>query len=314
MYLVDISVVAPCYNEAENLNEFVTRVRAVFSNLILSYQIILVDDGSSDDTLALAICLAQEFSNIKVIELSRNFGHQYAVTAGIDYAEGKAVVLIDADLQDPPEVIEEMISKWQEGYEVVYGQRKKREGESLFKLFTAKLFYRFLRLLSKDIPVDTGDFRLMDRKVVNIVKSLHEKHRFLRGMISWVGFKQTAILYDRKSRFAGITGYSVDKMILFALDGITSFSILPLRLVSLIGMITTVASLLMIASVFLTKIFNPSYYIPGFPTVVVLILFLGGIQLLSLGIIGEYVGRIYEQSNNRPLYIVRNMYYQQSKK
>ncbi len=308
MCQVDVSIVVPCYNEAENLNEFVTRIREVFSNLALSYQIIFVDDGSSDNTLALAICLSQELSNIKVIELSRNFGHQYAVTAGIDYAEGRAVVLIDADLQDPPEVIGEMISKWQEGYEVVYGQRKKREGESLFKLFTAKLFYRFLRLLSKDIPIDTGDFRLMDGKVVNIVKSLHEKHRFLRGMVSWVGFKQTAIPYDRKSRFAGVTGYSLDKMVLFALDGITSFSILPLRLVSLIGMVTMIASLLMIGYVVLIKVFNPSYYIPGFPTIVILILFLGGIQLLSLGVIGEYVGRIYEQSKSRPLYIVRNIY------
>jgi len=308
MCQVDVSIVVPCYNEAENLNEFVTRIREVFSNLALSYQIIFVDDGSSDNTLALAICLSQELSNIKVIELSCNFGHQYAVTAGIDYAEGRAVVLIDADLQDPPEVIGEMISKWQEGYEVVYGQRKKREGESLFKLFTAKLFYRFLRLLSKDIPIDTGDFRLMDGKVVNIVKSLHEKHRFLRGMVSWVGFKQTAIPYDRKSRFAGVTGYSLDKMVLFALDGITSFSILPLRLVSLIGMVTMIASLLMIGYVVLIKVFNPSYYIPGFPTIVILILFLGGIQLLSLGVIGEYVGRIYEQSKSRPLYIVRNIY------
>jgi len=283
MCQVDVSIVVPCYNEAENLNEFVTRIREVFSNLALSYQIIFVDDGSSDNTLALAICLSQELSNIKVIELSRNFGHQYAVTAGIDYAEGRAVVLIDADLQDPPEVIGEMISKWQEGYEVVYGQRKKREGESLFKLFTAKLFYRFLRLLSKDIPIDTGDFRLMDGKVVNIVKSLHEKHRFLRGMVSWVGFKQTAIPYDRKSRFAGVTGYSLDKMVLFALDGITSFSILPLRLVSLIGMVTMIASLLMIGYVVLIKVFNPSYYIPGFPTIVILILFLGGDSIAVIG-------------------------------
>jgi dolichol-phosphate mannosyltransferase len=308
MSFVDISIVVPCYNEAENLNEFVARVRGVFSKLTWSYEIIFVDDGSTDHTLTVAIALTKKYSNIRVIELSRNFGHQYAVTAGIDHAEGDAIVLIDADLQDPPEVIEEMISKWQEGYDVIYAQRKTREGESFFKLMTASVFYRFLRFLNKNIPLDTGDFRLMDRKVVNAVKLLKEQHRFLRGIVSWVGFKSCAICYDRKPRFAGMTAYSIKKMVLFALDGITSFSILPLRLVTLIGMVTVLVSLCMVISIVFTKFLNYDYYVPGFPTIVTVALFFGGVQLVSLGIIGEYVGRIYEESKNRPLYIIKGIH------
>jgi glycosyltransferase involved in cell wall biosynthesis len=306
--MIEFSVVAPCYNEEKGLPEFVLRTTAVLDKLGMTYELILVDDGSRDQTLATAISLKQKYPCIKVVGLARNFGHQAAVTAGMDLAEGKAVVLIDADLQDPPEVILEMVPKWREGFDVVYAQRRQREGESQFKLLTAKIFYRLLRKMTDaNIPVDTGDFRLMDRNVVDAIKNMREKHRFIRGMVSWVGFKQTPVLYDRKSRHAGETNYPLKKMVLFAMDAITSFSIIPLRLVTILGLImmsiTAALGLLVIA----VRLLLPTYFIPGFGMIVLLILFFGGLQLFALGVIGEYVGRIYEEIKRRPLYLIKTI-------
>jgi dolichol-phosphate mannosyltransferase len=308
MQHVDISVVAPCHNEAENLAEFVNRVTAVLDGKRLSYEIIVIDDGSRDATLQTAKELALRHPSLTVISFSRNFGHQAAVTAGIDHAAGKAVVLIDADLQDPPEVIAAMIEKWQEGYHVVYGQRRSREGETPFKLITARLFYRLLRLLTdRHIPVDTGDFRLMDRSVVDALKSMREKHRFIRGMVSWVGFRQTPVLYDRKPRFAGSSNYPTRKMVLFALDAITSFSAVPLRFITVFGIIIIFATILISLAIIVIKVYLPSYFIPGFPVLTLLILFFGGAQLFAVGIVGEYLGRVYEETKHRPLYIVQDI-------
>jgi len=306
---IEISVVAPCFNEANGLHEFVKRTDAVLKKLKTPYEIILVNDGSADNTLTAAIDLSISHKNLKVVSLSRNFGHQVAVTAGMDLAVGDAVVVIDADLQDPPELITEMVTKWREGYDVAYGQRRARDGEKIFKLVTAKLFYRLLRRITKvSIPVDTGDFRLMDRKVVEAMKRLRESHRFIRGLVSWTGFKQTPVMYDRKSRFAGETHYSLSKMFLFSLDAITSFSILPLRLLSLLGLLIVFLATLFSFYVLIVKIFDPGFFLAGFPTIVLLISFFGGIQLLSLGVIGEYVGRIYEEIKQRPLYFVDAIY------
>lgn len=306
---VEISIVAPCYNEAKGLQEFVMRTNEVLKKLKTSYELIIVNDGSRDESLMVAVKLSKEFPNLKVVNLSRNFGHQVAVTAGMDMAIGKAVVLIDADLQDPPETISTMIEKWREGFDVVYAQRRTREGETFFKLQTAKFFYRLLSRISKvNIPVDTGDFRLMDRKVVDALRQLRESHRFIRGLVSWTGFTQTPVLYDRKPRFAGETHYPLRKMILFSLDAITSFSVLPLRLLTFLGISIVLCAVLFSLYVLVVKIIDPGYFLAGFPTIVLLILFFGGIQLLSLGIIGEYVGRIYEEIKRRPLYFVDSVY------
>jgi dolichol-phosphate mannosyltransferase len=309
---IEVSVIAPCCNEEKSLPEFVRRVSAVFLKMKLSFEIVLINDGSRDRTLETARALIRDVPQIKVVDLSRNFGHQAAVTAGMDMAQGKAVIIIDADLQDPPEVIEEMIMKWKEGYEVVYGKRNKREGEGFLKLLTAKLFYRILRFLTNlDIPVDTGDFRLVDRKVVEGVKGMHERHRFIRGMVSWVGFKQVAVIYDRQARFQGKTNYSYSKMLRFAFDAITSFSTVPLRMVSVLGLLILFATLFLVGVILITRIFNPGYFIPGFSAVVTLILFFGGMTLFSIGMLGEYVGRIFEEVKQRPLYIVRDIYVSQ---
>ena len=246
---------------------------------------------------------------IRIINFSRNFGHQAAVTAGLDNSKGDAVIIIDSDLQDPPEVILEMIKKWKEGFQVVYGRRKSRKGESYFKLFTAKIFYIILqKLTNTDIPLDTGDFRLIDRQVVTILKNMREKHRFIRGMVSWTGFKQTTVYYEREPRFAGETGYPFKKMLTFALDGITSFSIIPLQILTLIGIVITTITILLSLLVFFVKIFVPEYFLAGFPTIILIIMFFGGIQVLFLGIIGEYIGRIFNEVKNRPNYIIENIY------
>lgn len=306
-----LAIVAPCYNEAGGLPEFVRRVKAVCAQLGCAHEIILVNDGSRDGTLAVALDLASRDPVIRVVNLLRNFGHQAAVTAGLDLAEGEAVVLIDSDLQDPPEVLLEMVAAWRAGADVAYGQRRSREGETAFKLFTAKLFYRLLRGLTKsEIPADTGDFRLMDRRVVDVLRSMREPHRFIRGMVSWVGGKQVAVPYDRKPRFAGETKYPFRKMFAFAVDAITSFSIVPLRLVTWLAL--TVIALTVVAGVgvVVVKLFNPHYFIPGYPSIIITIVFFGGVQLLALGIIGEYLGRMYEASKARPLYIVEQVYAQ----
>jgi dolichol-phosphate mannosyltransferase len=304
-----LAVVAPCYNEEAGLPEFVRRVKGVCEQLGCRYEIVLVNDGSRDRTLPVALELALKDSNLRVVNLLRNFGHQAAVTAGLDLVSGDAVVLIDSDLQDPPEVIVEMVAEWRKGADVAYGQRRTREGETAFKLFTARLFYRLLkRMTNSDIPADTGDFRLMDRHIVDVLRGMRERHRFIRGMVSWVGGKQVAVQYDRKPRFAGETKYPVRKMLTFAVDAITSFSIVPLRIVTYLALAIISLAVAATAVVFVVKLVNPGYFIPGFPAIILTITFFGGFQLLALGIIGEYLGRLYESSKDRPLYIVASIY------
>ncbi len=304
-----LSIVAPCYNEAEGLPEFIRRVKAVCARLACRHEIILVNDGSRDHTLSVARDLALADPAIKVVNLLRNFGHQAAVTAGLDLAAGDAVVLIDSDLQDPPEVIIEMVARWREGADVAYGQRRTRAGESAFKLLTAKLFYRLLRRLTRsDIPADTGDFRLMDRRVAEVLREMRERHRFIRGMVSWIGGRQVAVAYDREPRFAGSTKYPLRKMLAFAVDAITSFSVVPLRLVTYLAITILILALFTTVGLFIAKLVNPEHFIPGYASIILTIVFFGGVQLLALGIIGEYVGRMFEASKGRPLYIVEQVY------
>jgi glycosyltransferase involved in cell wall biosynthesis len=304
-----LSIVAPCYNEEQVLPEFVARVIAVCRGLGCDYELVLVNDGSRDHTHAVALRLAQADPHLRVVNFFRNFGHQAAVTAGLDLAAGDAVVLIDSDLQDPPEVIVEMFARWRDGVDVVYGQRRSREGESAFKLLTAKLFYRLLSWSTdRTIPMDTGDFRLMDRQVVEVLKQMRERHRFIRGMVSWVGGRQEPVLYDRKPRFAGTTNYPFAKMLAFAIDAVTSFSVLPLRLLTYSALAVLGLTLIMAVVVFVLKLVHPGYFIPGYASIMLTIMFFGGINLLAFGIIGEYLGRMYEAVKGRPLYIVESVY------
>lgn len=308
-----LAVVAPCYNEEAGLPEFVRRVKAACASLGCEHEIVLVNDGSRDRTLAIALDLASSDPVIRVVNLLRNFGHQAAVTAGLDVADGDVVVLIDSDLQDPPEIIIEMVTAWKNGADVAYGQRRSRAGETAFKLYTAKLFYRLLKLMTKsDIPADAGDFRLMDRRVVDVLRSMRERHRFIRGMVSWVGGKQVAVPYDRTARFAGETKYPLRKMLAFALDAITSFSIVPLRLVTYLALSIIGLTVLAAIGVVVVKLISPNYFIPGYPSIIITIVFFGGVQLLALGIIGEYLGRMYESIKARPIYIIEQVYHQQN--
>jgi dolichol-phosphate mannosyltransferase len=269
------------------------------------FELIFVNDGSKDNSMALIKLLANEHSNVKYVDFSRNFGHQIAVSAGIDVAKGDAVVIIDADLQDPPELIIEMHQKWKEGYEVVYAKRRARKGENFLKKFTAKMFYRILnKITSFNIPLDTGDFRIIDKKIVEVLKSMPEQQKFLRGQISWAGYKQTYVEYDRDSRNAGETGYTYKKMIRFALDGITSFSDAPLKLASLMGFIVSGVAFLMILYALYARFISRDY-VPGWTSLMLAVLFIGGIQLICIGMIGEYISRIANNIKNRPLYIVR---------
>jgi dolichol-phosphate mannosyltransferase len=300
-----LSVVAPCFNEEGVLHELFRRIRQVLDGAGESWELVLVNDGSRDRTPEIMRELHAQDERVKVVDFARNFGHQIAVTAGMDYARGDAVVLIDADLQDPPELILEMLAKWREGYEVVYAIRAERKGETWFKEFTAKMFYRIIyKITDIDIPMDTGDFRLMDRKVVNALKTMHEKHRFMRGMSVWVGFRQTGVKYVRAERYAGETKYPLKKMLKFAMDGITSFSYFPLQVATYIGF---AAALLAVLGILITIILrlSGSHAFFGQATTLVSVLFLGGVQLICLGIIGEYLGRIYDEVKGRPLYIVR---------
>ncbi len=301
-----ISIVAPVYNEEAVLTELHRRVSEVMDKTDESWELVLVNDGSHDRSAEVIATLHQKDPRVKGISFSRNFGFQVAVTAGLNHAQGDAVILTDADLQDPPELYPEMIAKWREGYEVVYGVRASREGETWFKLFTAKLFYRTIRRITQiDIPLDTGDFRLMDRRVVQAVNNMPERNRFLRGMIPWVGFKQTGVEYERASRFAGESKFgSVRQMLPFAIDAITSFSYLPLQLATYLGFLIAVISALAILTVILIRLFGPHNPLIGQATTLVSVLFLGGVQLISLGIIGEYLGRIYDEVKGRPLYLV----------
>jgi dolichol-phosphate mannosyltransferase len=300
-----LSVVAPLYNEEGNVAELVRRLRAAADGCFVEgYELVFVDDGSSDRTLELLRQHAAVDPRIVIVQLSRNFGHQLAATAGLDIARGDAVVLIDADLQDPPELIPAMIERWRAGYDVVYAVRRNRRGESPFKVWTARTFYRITRRLTKvAIPVDTGDFRLMSRRVVDALKSIRERHRFIRGLVSWVGYPQTAIEYDRDPRFAGDSKYPVSKMLRFAIDGITSFSDIPLRFASYFGFaVSAIAFVVAIVEIVL-KIFT-GYNLPGYTSTIFAILFLGGVQLIGIGILGEYIGRIYDEIKGRPLYVV----------
>ncbi len=298
-----ISVIAPLYNEEAVLEAFYARVKGTLEGI--DYELVLVNDGSRDRTLSIAKDLCRRDPRVKLISLSRNFGHQIAITAGLDKASGEAVVIIDADLQDPPEVIPEMIERWREGCKVVYGVRTKRQGESLFKRLSAAMFYRLMRrLTSVDIPLDAGDFRLLDRAVVEQLASMRERHRFLRGLTSWVGFKQCEVHYTRDPRFAGETKYPLKKMLGFALDAIFSFSNVPLRMASLMGFAVSGVSFLLILYGLGIRLFAPESAIPGWASVFVAILFLGGVQLIAVGILGEYIARIYEEVKQRPLYVI----------
>lgn len=302
-----VSIVAPCYNEEGNLHILYQRVNEVMNDSGESWELVLVNDGSRDRTGSIMQELYQTDSeHVRVVQFARNFGHQIAVTAGMDYAAGDAVVLIDADLQDPPEVILEMLEKWREGYEVVYAVRAEREGETWFKKMTASLFYRVLYSITDiDIPLDTGDFRLIDRQVVDAVKSMREQHRFIRGMVSWAGFRQTGVEYVRQERYSGETKYPLRKMLRFAWDGITGFSYFPLQLATYLGFSIAILAGLAILVVVYLRAFTDAQPLEGQATTLVMVLFLGGVQLISLGIIGEYLGRIYNEVKERPLYIVR---------
>ncbi|MBK8604402.1 MAG: glycosyltransferase family 2 protein [Saprospiraceae bacterium] len=300
-----LSLIVPLYNEEKNLSLFFERSHKVLESLLIPFEIIFINDGSKDESLALVKSFSKNNDSIRFIDLSRNFGHQIAVSAGLDYAKGDIVCIIDADLQDPPELIPVMLDKLKKGYEVVYAKRKTRQGESIFKTWSAKIFYRILsRLTTIEIPLDSGDFRLFDKKVLDVIRQMPEKNKFLRGQIAWAGFEQTYVEYDRDARHAGETGYDFRKMLRLALDGITSFSNAPLKLVTYFGVIVSVfafiATLFVLYSIYVIKSF-----VPGWGSLLISILFIGGVQMIAIGIIGEYLSRMNQNLLNRPLYVVR---------
>ncbi|MCP4361812.1 MAG: glycosyltransferase family 2 protein [Chloroflexi bacterium] len=305
-----ISILAPVYNEEAVLPELHRRVAQVLDELDDPWELVLVNDGSHDRSAVIIAELHDKDPRVRGVSFSRNFGFQIAVTAGLDFVQGDAVILTDADLQDPPEVYPKMIAKWREGFDVVYGIRTSREGETAFKLLTAKMFYRFIRRITRiDIPLDTGDFRLMDRRVVNALKRMPERNRFIRGMVPWVGYKQTGVEYERAGRFAGESKFSsVKQMLPFAVDAITSFSYLPLQLATYLGFFIAAVTALAIVLVVVLRLFGPSTPLLGQATTLVAVLFLGGVQLICLGIIGEYLGRIYDEVKGRPLYLIDQMW------
>ena len=304
---VEISVVVPCFNEEEGIAECHRRLSQVLRGFGLPYEIVYINDGSRDGTLPLLQGIYATDPNVTVVELSRNFGHQAAVSAGLEIAAGQAVVIIDADMQDPPEVIGKMIDIWRQGYEVVYGVRDSRAGESGFKLWTAKLFYRCINALSDvEIPLDSGDFRLLDRKAVDAMLRLPERHRLLRGMCSWIGFRQYGLRYSRAARFAGTTKYPLRKMLHLAMDGIASFSTVPLRVLAVIGFATAALAFLGIIYSLFVRIFTHNW-VSGWATLFIAMLLMGGLQMISIGIVGEYVGRIYTEAKQRPLYLARSV-------
>ena len=299
------SVVIPVYNEEEVVNECYSRIKKVMDSTNEKYEVIFVNDGSKDNTRQMLKEICRVDGNVKLIDFSRNFGHQSAITAGMNYSIGQAVVVIDADLQDPPEVILRMLEKWREGYQVVYGKRLKREGESIFKKATAKVFYRILaRLTEFDIPVDAGDFRLIDRKVCDALNKMDEKNRYVRGIISWLGFNTTYVEFVREKRYAGKTKYPLRKMLKFATDAVVSFSYKPLRITSYLGMMLSGVSFIYLIITLFLKLFNVIDTVQGWMSVVAISLFFNGIVLLVLGIMGEYIGRIYDEVKARPLYVV----------
>jgi len=298
------SIIAPIYNEDESLPELYKRVSEVMDRTHEPWELILVNDGSRDKSAEIIRDLVAKDKRIRPVMFARNFGHQIAVTAGLDFSQGDAVIIIDADLQDPPEVILELIDKWREGFEVVYAVRAEREGETWFKKFTASTFYRLIyRITDVKIPLDTGDFRLLDRKVVDVMNKMREHHRFLRGMASWVGFRQIGVNYKRAPRFAGVTKYPFRKMLKLALNAITSFSYFPLQLATYIGFLSAVLAIVAIPVVIILRAINPETFF-GQASTLIAVLFLGGVQLISLGILGEYLGRVYDEVKGRPLYVV----------
>ncbi|HQP08612.1 MAG TPA: glycosyltransferase family 2 protein [Anaerolineaceae bacterium] len=298
------SIIAPVFNEKDCIGTLVQRVGEVMDTTGEPWELVIVDDGSQDGSTDIIRKMAKEDERVRAVIFARNFGHQIAVTAGMDYSHGDAVIIIDADLQDPPEVMLEMIQRWKEGYQVVYGVRSEREGETWFKKTTASLFYRMItRITDVKIPLDTGDFRLMDRSVVKVMNSMREKHRFLRGMSSWVGYRQIGVSYHRAARFAGETKYPLKKMLKLALNAVTSFSYFPLQLATYMGFISAGISIVAIPIVIIMRLTGSQAFF-GQATTLLAVLFLGGVQLISLGILGEYIGRIYDEVKGRPLYIV----------
>jgi len=299
------TIIAPIYNEIDNISLLYTRISEVMAQTGEPWEFVMVDDGSSDGSTEAILELKAQDDKVKPVIFARNFGHQIAVTAGLDYSKGDAVIIIDADLQDPPEVILDLIQKWKEGFEVVYAVRSKRVGETWFKLLTASAFYRLIqRITDVNIPMDTGDFRLLDRKVVQVLNGMREKHRFLRGMSVWVGFKQTGVEYERAERFAGETKYPLKKMIRFASDAITGFSYFPLQLAMYLGFISTGISIISILVIIVLRLAGSQAFFDQ-ATTLIAVLFLGGVQLISIGLLGEYIGRLYDEAKGRPLYITR---------
>lgn len=306
-----ISVVVPVYCEEQIIPEFHARMTAAMASLApeFDYEIVFVNDGSNDRSLSILVGLRENDPRVKILDFSRNFGHQIAITAGMDHAKGDAVVAIDGDLQDPPEVIPQLVAKWKEGYQVVFGKRRIRKNESSFKRTAVWIFYRLIQRLSEiPLPLDSGDFRLMDRSVVDAVQSMREENRYIRGLVTWVGFKQVALEYDRDGRFAGTPKYTMGKLMRLALDGITSFSERPLQFSSYMGMLVTLFAFAFMAWILIAKLLDPSRATEGWASLMAVILFFGGIQLLSLGVIGQYLGRIYREVKDRPLYVVHRKY------
>ncbi|GET37361.1 glycosyltransferase family 2 protein [Microseira wollei] len=305
---VELSIVVPFYNEELNIDHLFNELESVLKRLNASYEIVCVNDGSRDNTLK---CLVEHHHRnpaIKVVNFSRNFGKEIALTAGIDYATGAAVIPFDADLQDPPEVIEELVAKWREGYDVVNATRRSRAGETWFKRFTANAFYNTIGSMSRvPIPPNTGDFRLLDRRVVDSLKQLPERTRFMKGLFAWVGYKQTTVMFDRQPRLKGTTKWNYWRLWNFALDGIASFSFLPLKIWGYVGLSISFISLVYAVYLVIRTLID-GIDVPGYASLMVAVLFLGGIQLLTLGIIGEYLGRVYEEVKGRPLYLVRESY------
>ena len=300
---VKYSFVIPVYNEEKILPQLYRRMTDVIEQLKGSAELILVNDGSCDRSLQIIRELHQQDARVSYLSLARNFGHQIAVTAGLNFVQGEVIIILDADLQDPPELIPAMIEKWRQGYQVVYAQRTQRRKESWFKRFTAYLFYRLLkRLADVDIPTDTGDFCLMDRRVVDVLNSMPERNRYIRGLRAWVGFQQTSVQFEREPRFAGEVKYTFGKSLALALNGLVSFSKVPLRLSTYVGLLAAVAAILMAILVLYWRLFVPHTPLTGFTIILVAIFFLGAVQLVSIGILGEYIGRIYEEVKGRPLY------------
>ncbi|HEV2273418.1 MAG TPA: glycosyltransferase [Acidobacteriaceae bacterium] len=303
-----VSVIVPCYNEQEGLLECHRQLTEVLDATCgESYEIVYVNDGSKDGTEEILRSIHSGSSLVRVVMLSRNFGHQAAVTAGLTAATGQCAVIIDADLQDPPSVIPRMLERWREGYQVVYGVRESRDGESGFKIWTAQVFYRLInRLADVEIPLDSGDFRLLDRCAINAMLAMPERHRLLRGMSSWIGFRQVGLRYARSARFAGTTKYPLNKMLNLALDGIFSFSTVPLRFVTILGLITAAGAALGILYSLIVRIFTPNW-VAGWATLILAVLFTGGVEMFCFGILGEYIGRIYTEIKQRPLFLVREV-------